>query len=75
MKERRKRFQQRTFAVKTLKILYRNHREWLTYIFFDMRAILEGYYQLYEKCVNMKPRIGRVQKNGSVHERKRRFLV
>ena len=40
---------------------------------FDMRAIPEGYYPVYEKCVNMKPRIGRGRKNGSAREQKGGF--
>ena len=37
----------------------RDSRERLTYIVFDIRAILEGYYQIYEDCVNIGPRNGR----------------
>ena len=47
------------FYRKDVKNLYRYDRKRLTYIFFDMRAIPEEYYPLYEDCVNMKPRIGR----------------
>ena len=54
-----KRFRQRSFAEDTLKNLFRNSREGLTYIVFDIRAILEGYYQIYEDCVNIGPRNGR----------------
>jgi hypothetical protein len=54
-----KRFRQRSFAEDTLKNLFRNSREGLTYIVFDIRDILEGYYQIYEDCVNIGPRNGR----------------
>jgi hypothetical protein len=54
-----KRFRQRSFADDTLKNICRDSRERLTYIVFDIRAILEGYYQIYEDCVNIGPRNGR----------------
>ena len=54
-----KRFQQRSFAEDTLKNICRDSRERLAYIVFDIRAILEGYYQIYEDCVNIGPRNGR----------------
>ena len=54
-----KRFRQKSFAEDTLKNICRDSRERLTYIVFDIRAILEGYYQIYEDCVNIGPRNGR----------------
>ena len=42
-----------------VKNICRDSRERLTYIVFDIRAILEGYYQIYEDCVNIGPRNGR----------------
>ena len=49
----------KSFAEDTLKNICRDSRERLTYIVFDIRAILEGYYQIYEDCVNIGPRNGR----------------
>lgn len=54
-----KRFRKRSFAEDTLKNICRDSRERLTYIVFDIRAILEGYYQIYEDCVNIGLRNGR----------------
>ena len=50
---------EKSFADDTLKNICRDSRERLTYIVFDIRAILEGYYQIYEDCVNIGPRNGR----------------